>query len=701
MDATLRKTLHACWMLGIAAALGLSTGVARAQDDAAVPAAAPVVDAAPAAEMPAAPEAEPAVVVPAVIEPVVAGEQPPPPAPVASEPEVEPDVGTASLGTTPTGPDGIANINLSLDNKPISDAVKLVSKVAGVSIIWVATNTTQVVSADVTDRPWKPTLQSLLDPCGLQLTERPVESGIYVVVPKTPGEREPWITESFALSYLKSGEAAELLKSLLGIAVDDKTKPAAQSKGGRATRSRAPSASADVPDAKEEVSVAFREDGRVVSYPAGNAVIVSTTALKMEEVRAVLKMIDQPRPQVYIEAKIVEVSGDAQKAIGIDWSMLAAYSAGIGGGVTTEGELGPYTRAKTKTEIRERGGANFQAGESSSARDGRGNKTYASTDPTGATASPIDGIGGGAESGTANPYVSSIAATPGAVSVEGWNSAHGIWRSVTDVQTAVFSADALQIALSALQSSDDTSVISNPKIIVANEERAIIDMSRKEPYVVVSLETEGSGDEKTFTYSTEMDVVPGNNENLPYIEQAFFTYGIKVEVTPRVNNASNITVTIQPTISDLDAYYTPGDGLTRYPVINSKRVRTVFSLGDGKTAVIGGLTTTRDAEKVSKIPLLGDIPWIGKYLFSHTYTEKVQTETIIFVTVGIIEPGSPEHVSVPEGAKLVQKHVTPEGRLISAEKAKAEQAEKLRAMERAEVMAPLGEEEAAAEQPAP
>jgi type II secretory pathway component GspD/PulD (secretin) len=615
--------------------------------------------------------------------------QPPPPDVAVEAAAAAPS--EASLGTAPVGPDGIANINLNIDNKPISDAVKLVSKVAGLSIVWVATNTTQCVSADVINKPWKPTLQTLLDPCGLQLTERPADSGIYVVVPKSGGEREPWITETFELSYLKSSEAAEMLKSLLGIAVDDKSKARSAAKSAR---SRAPATSAFEGEPKEEVAVVFREDGRVVSYPAGNTIMVSATALKMEEVRAVLKAIDQPRPQVYIEAKIVEVSGDASKAVGIDWSMLASYSMGVGGAgtKTVNGKTAydPITSSRTEVETRERGGANYNAGESSAAWDSRGKRVLndpvtgaiATLDPTTAVASPIDPAGG---------YSSSISATPGAVAVEGWNEAHGSWRQVTDLNTAVFSADALQIVLSALAQTTDSSVVSNPKIIVANEERAVIDMSRKEPYVVVTQKTEGTGNETTYTYTTEMDVVPGENELLPYIEQAFFTYGIKVEVTPRVNNASNITVTIQPTVSALERYYEPGAGLTRYPIINSKSVRTVFSLGDGSTAVIGGLTQTSDREVVKKVPVLGDIPWLGKYLFSHTTTQKIQTETIIFVTVGIVKADSASQVSVPEGAKLVQNIVSSDGRLIAAEEAKAARADALRAMERAELMTPLGD----------
>ena len=107
--------------------------------------------------------------------------------------------------------------------------------------------------------------------------------------------------------------------------------------------------------------------------------------------------------------------------------------------------------------------------------------------------------------------------------------------------------------ISALQKSEDALVVSNPKVIVANEEEALIDMARKEPYVTVERKTDGTGANTTYTFTTKMEVIPGDtkeNKLLPYIEQAFFTYGIKLEVTPRINNASNITVVVRPTLSE-------------------------------------------------------------------------------------------------------------------------------------------------------
>jgi type II secretory pathway component GspD/PulD (secretin) len=84
----------------------------------------------------------------------------------------------------------------------------------------------------------------------------------------------------------------------------------------------------------------------------------------------------------------------------------------------------------------------------------------------------------------------------------------------------------------------------------------------------------------------------------------------------------------------------------------------VFCLESGKTVAIGGLTENTEKSSSSKIPLLGDIPLIGKYLFSWTSTEKDKNETIIFVTVCLATPeGIHKDDGLPEDTDLVRKHL--------------------------------------------
>lgn len=614
-----------------------------AQEEAA-PVGAPEV---PAVEAPPpAPVAQPPAAVPAVEVPA-----PAPAAPVAGD---VPDVIDLEAPETavPSGSkseEGL--ISVSLDNVELADVVRLFTRLSNANIICNATNLQGKVTANLQDVEWQPAFKAILERHNLMLQEDLKNKGIWYVDPRPVDAPEPWITESFKLDYLKSSEAAEMLTSLLGIADSaEKAKPAAP---------RRPLPGRDDEPIKEEVAVVFRKEGRVVSYPSGNIVVVSTTEQKMEEVRTVLKAVDVPRQQVYIEAKIVELVGDAGKNIGLDWSMLDGYKVSIGN----------LKRDYAKTKTRQHGSADMQVGEASAVYDHTGKKLSTESSPAADFGSAIALAPASIAIGPSQGYTALNEATPGAATWEAINRMSGRFSNVTDVRTAIFEADALSLVLSALQTSEDAFFVANPKVIVANEEKAIIDMTTKTPYITIE-RTAGTEESPGDKFATKIEVIPGKNEDLAYIEQAFFTHGTKLDVIPRINNPSNITVVVEPTISTATAYTTlTGDGAevdTGYPEIHMKRVKTTFSLGNGQTAVIGGLTTTSDNDVTRKIPLLGDIPILGKYLFSHTSKQKTQRETIIFVTVGIIDSANPEMaLAVPEASELIQKRVDAQGRLYN------------------------------------
>ena len=71
------------------------------------------------------------------------------------------------------------------------------------------------------------------------------------------------------------------------------------------------------------------------------------------------------------------------------------------------------------------------------------------------------------------------------------------------------------------------------------------------------------------------------------------------------------------------------------PVINSRLADTVVVVPDGQTVIIGGLMETHVLESESKIPWLGDIPWVGAAL-RHKQKSKVKTELMIFLTPHVV-----------------------------------------------------------------
>jgi hypothetical protein len=222
------------------------------------------------------------------------------------------------------------------------------------------------------------------------------------------------------------------------------------------------------------------------------------------------------------------------------------------------------------------------------------------------------------------------------------------------------SADAFRLALNAFDQLDDVAVFSNPRVIVANEEQATIDMTIKEPNLTIRSTRTGVNQDQ-LDITAELQVIPGKNEL--FVGEAFFSYGISLKVTPRVSPTGLITMVIEPAIStkikDYEITTDKSVPLPRYPIIEMKRINTTFTMNDGYTAVIGGLTKTQEESVDSGIPYLRKIPLIGQYLFGWKSREKVQKEIVIFVTVGLTDPSTMKRdAGLPKNAVLGREYLT-------------------------------------------
>jgi Flp pilus assembly secretin CpaC len=92
-------------------------------------------------------------------------------------------------------------------------------------------------------------------------------------------------------------------------------------------------------------------------------------------------------------------------------------------------------------------------------------------------------------------------------------------------------------------------------------------------------------------------------------------------------------------------------------VIDVQRLVTDFSMRDGTTAVIGGLSKTTEEQMDSGIPYLRDIPWIGDKLFGGKSRQKVQKEILVFVTVGFANADRlDKDVGLPKNAVLGREY---------------------------------------------
>ncbi|GEM_PF-1510211 len=127
-------------------------------------------------------------------------------------------------------------------------------------------------------------------------------------------------------------------------------------------------------------------------------------------------------------------------------------------------------------------------------------------------------------------------------------------------------------------------------------------------------------------------------QQIQYVET-----GVRLDITPRVDMDGKITAVIFPQVSGITGFTKEG-----YPRVSTREAQTTVRLRDGETAVIGGLIENRETERSYGLPILGDIPIIGK-LFS-TKKEAVQsTELVILVTLTALDYSDSAYGHIDEG----------------------------------------------------
>ena len=329
-----------------------------------------------------------------------------------------------------------------------------------------------------------------------------------------------------------------------------------------------------------------------VPFEESNSVMVTAPGAILDACEKALGELDIEAQQVYIEARFVELGNTASHKVGIDWSLLNGMTgtATLGGGIQ-QYYVGRGVEGFTRTLSGKDKGTSYS-------------ETYT--------------MNGGLGSDGSISYFNG---------------------------TLNFSQ--MSLTLKALDSTEDAKTFSNPKIIVSSGKKATVDMTTKYPNVKVSAKRSDSGGNATsLDIAAEMVAIPGEDKMM-FAKEAFFSWGISLDVTPRIGTNGLINVSIVPTISSQEDWVETGTAdsadaggtiSSRYPVIKVQRLISEFNLQSGTTAVIGGLSVTTESQRDNGIPVLREIPWLGPRLFGSMERVKEQKEIVVFVTVGLINP---------------------------------------------------------------
>ena len=385
----------------------------------------------------------------------------------------------------------------------------------------------------------------------------------------------------------------------------------------------APSSSASGPTQNEEVEaleaffqsagVNFETSGASLAFD-GEQLIVTQTRRNLERMRTILRNYNEVK-QVEIEAKFLEVSQNDLEEVGFDWtgSRTSPNSSQI---YTSQGRnlnSAFATDSEDSSIVIQRTVENAALGSTSVV-----NSEYPNTPPV--LTSAIDLAANATNLFTAT----------------GWS---------------INGAD-VNLALRALSRKAGSDLMSAPKVTVLSGKRASITVAQELRY------PESYGDiESTASSSGGGGQGGGGNAAISITAgtpQDFVTrnVGVEMSVTPNVENDDTISLILEPRVTEFEGfveYGGPSVAITSdatvsvpagfyQPIFSTREMATEVTVYDGATVVMGGLTRDEVKSVNDSVPLLGDIPGIGRLFRSEGETRQ-KRNLLIFITANLVSPG--------------------------------------------------------------
>lgn len=298
--------------------------------------------------------------------------------------------------------------------------------------------------------------------------------------------------------------------------------------------------------------------GRAVAEPRTNQLFVTDIPSRLQQITELISKLDVPVRQVLIEARIVEADDKFSRSLGVRL-----------GGADLRGVRG--------------GDAGYAVGGGN--RLAAGGTYDAINTTTGAGATALT---------NANTTFYNLPA----VALGGFNPA--------SFALSLFNSSAnryLNLELSALEADGRGKIVSSPRVVTADQVKAIIEQGVEYPY-----QTAAASGATTL---------------------AFRRAGLKLEVTPQITPEGNVILDVQVNKDS------PGEILLGARAINTKRVQTQVLVENGGTVVIGGIFESEEQDSESKVPFLGDVPVVGNLFKSRTKTAN-KSELLVFITPKVV-----------------------------------------------------------------
>ncbi len=394
----------------------------------------------------------------------------------------------------------------------------------------------------------------------------------------------------------------------------------------------------------QRAGVNFETPGAGLAFD-GQQLIVTQTRQNIDRMRTILRNYSEIK-QVEIEAKFLEVAQSDLEEFGFEWDINKLYKS--------PGRVGGFQSRSLSQSY-----ANFVDS---------GNITISKNTPLNTNTISV--------TNTIDPVTNNILST-----TNNQTSTVGFQPSTTTTPNpppviplagdfALGAADAVQktfrgmnflngnydidLAIRALSRKTGTDLMSAPKITVLSGKRATITIAQElrypEKYSPIESNTGGRGknnNNNNDTGSSSISITAGTPEDF-----TVRNIGVELSVLPNVENDDTISLVLEPKVTEFEGFVEYGgpsiaiSGDTTVtvpsgfyqPIFSTREIATEVTVFDGATLVMGGLTRDEIRTVKDKLPILGDIPGLGRLFRSEGETRQ-KRNLLIFVTANLVSPG--------------------------------------------------------------
>ena len=452
-------------------------------------------------------------------------------------------------------------LSLNFQNVEVRAVLQVIADFTGLNII-----TSDSVSGSLTlrlkDIPWDQALDIIMQTKGLDMRKN---GNVVLIAPreelalkekqqleaqKDISELEPLVSESFQLNYIKA-------QDLLNLITTNRQQQFGAGAGQTATTGGQGSF--------------ISKRGVAMVDPRSNILFVQDIPSNLEEIRKIIRQIDTAIRQVVIEARIVIASDKFGRQLGVRFGAQTGfrinnrYTVGQGGSLSTQ----PVVTTTGTTMTRET-----------------------------RTQTPYELASGIAYAAYSDsPQLN--------VNLPVLNAAGSLALTLINLG----SGNLINLELSALESDNRGKVVSSPRVVTGDNQKAHIEQGTEIPYVT-----------------------PGSANNPATVQ--FKKAVLSLSVTPQITPDNRIIMTVEVRKDSVGQMVNLGGGF-QVPSIDTRNVTTQISVNNGDTAVIGGIYEETVNNTVDKVPFLGDVPVLG-YLFKTTGRTSEKQELLIFLTPRVI-----------------------------------------------------------------